>query len=90
MTTDTDRAADLSRHLKPGEVQRLASISRTTLNRWEAAGRFPRRVARSPRNVAWRLDEVRAWLELGPEAWAKRHRALGNTSLSDLTPEVCE
>lgn len=73
MSTTFPRATDAPRHLRPDEVLRLAGISRTTLNRWEAAGRFPRRIARSPRSVAWRSDEVNAWLDLGPEAWAKRY-----------------
>ncbi len=72
MTIHLPGAPQLPRHLKRDEVQRLASISRTTLNRWEAAGRFPRRVTRSSRNVAWRLEEIQAWLELGPDQWAAR------------------
>lgn len=44
----------------------LASLgidkSNTTLLRWEAVGRLPRRIRMNGTSVAWLADEVDAWL----------------------------
>ena len=50
----------------------LGGVARSTLRRWESVGLFPRRVvlSRSPDGragrIAWRRDEVLAWLESRP------------------------
>ena len=36
--------------------------SNTTLLRWEAVGRFPRRIRMNGTSVAWLAGEVDAWL----------------------------
>lgn len=37
-------------------------VSHMTLWRWERKGLFPKRVRIGPRRVAWRADEIEAWL----------------------------
>lgn len=54
----------MTRMLKKKEVCRLLSISPATLDRWEAAGNFPKRVRLGNYRVAWVEAEVLAWLEL--------------------------
>ena len=56
------------RLLRLPEVLHLCGISRTTLNRLIAAGRFPAPVRIGPRAVAWRESDIRRWLESRPPA----------------------
>jgi predicted DNA-binding transcriptional regulator AlpA len=63
-----------TRHIDLRQVIALTNACATSIDRWEAAGRFPRRIVRGPRSVAWRLDQIQEWLEHGPDAWANRHR----------------
>lgn len=44
------------------EVRNLTSLSKTVIYALMKEGRFPRPVRISPRRVAWRLSEVRAWI----------------------------
>ena len=44
-------------------VREHTSLSRSTLNSLEAAGRFPRRVQLGPRATGWYEDEVTAWVD---------------------------
>lgn len=37
-------------------------VSNSTLLRWEAAGRFPRRIRMAGTSVAWLLKEIEQWL----------------------------
>ncbi len=37
-------------------------VSNTTLLRWEARGRFPRRIRMAGTSVAWFLCEIEDWL----------------------------
>jgi prophage regulatory protein len=48
------------------ELRRRVALSRTTIWRLEAAGRFPRRRRLSERSVGWILSEVEAWLAARP------------------------
>lgn len=38
-------------------------VSNTTLLRWEARGRFPRRIRMAGTRVAWLKSDVERWLE---------------------------
>lgn len=43
-------------------------VSRTTILRWEAQGRFPRRIRMGGTTVAWFMSEIEDWLtERGAE-----------------------
>jgi len=44
----------------------LGGIGKTTLHRWEAAGKFPKRIRVGDRAVAWNRDAVEAWLRDRP------------------------
>jgi len=45
------------------DLKRLGIIvSNSTLLRWEARGRFPRRVRLAGTSVAWLLKEIEQWL----------------------------
>jgi prophage regulatory protein len=44
------------------EVLDVPDLSRATIDRREKEGRFPQRVRLSPRRVAWKTEEIRAWI----------------------------
>jgi prophage regulatory protein len=48
------------------------NVSNSSLLRWEAAARFPRRIRMAGTTVAWLKSEVDAWLEARAEE-RKRH-----------------
>lgn len=45
------------------EVQTLTGLSRSTVDRLERAGGFPRRVILSSNAVGWRRNEVSKWTQ---------------------------
>ena len=47
--------------LRP-DLKKLVPLSDTTIWREERRGRFPRRIAISPKRVAWRRREIERWL----------------------------
>jgi len=53
----------MSRMLKKKDVCKLLSISPATLDRWENAGLFPKRIAIGNFRVGWWETEVMEWLE---------------------------
>ena len=68
----------VSRALYSREVlfERLGiQVSNTTLIRWERDGRFPRRVRLAHTSVAWRVDEIEAWLQSCADARAHQNYA---------------
>lgn len=50
-------------------------VANTTLLRWEANGRFPRRVRLGGTSVAWLKSEVDAWIEARAEERSRWHYA---------------
>jgi predicted DNA-binding transcriptional regulator AlpA len=53
------------------DVERITSLSRTSITRLMAAGRFPEAVRLSERGrVAWRSSDVMAWNE-SPLDWGR-------------------
>jgi prophage regulatory protein len=50
------------RLLRFGEVRLRTGLSRSTIWRMERSGAFPRRINVSVNVVAWREDEVDAWI----------------------------
>ena len=50
------------RLLRFGEVRQRTGLSRSTIWRMERSGVFPKRVKVSINVVAWREDEVSAWI----------------------------
>ena len=56
-------------------VLEITGIGRTTLWRYENAGRFPRRFTIGPKRVAWRAKDVADYLA-DPEAWIARNERI--------------
>ncbi|HFL7943180.1 helix-turn-helix transcriptional regulator [Pseudomonas putida] len=44
--------------LRFDSVAELIPVSRSTVNRWEKAGRFPKRVQLGSQAIAWRQSEI--------------------------------
>lgn len=58
----------MTRMLRLPEVVKMTGFSQTTLWRRERDGQFPRRRRLGMNIVAWRSDEIEAWIEALPEA----------------------
>ena len=72
MTTDNDRKTLATR----ADLKRLGiNVSNTTLLRWEARGRFPRRIRMAGTSVAWFLSEIDDWLTECAEERARTYYA---------------
>lgn len=56
------------RMLRLPDVIKVTGLSGSTIWRREGAGEFPRRRRVGPNAVAWRSDEVQAWIEGRPMA----------------------
>ena len=63
-----DGIEQLIRHVRLAEVVKLVSCSDRTWLRWVKLGRAPGAVRLGPGVVAWRLKDVRAWLDSRPAA----------------------
>lgn len=50
-------------------------VSNTTLLRWEAKGRFPRRIRLAGTSIAWIKSEIDEWLAQRAEERANTHYA---------------
>lgn len=64
-TTDQPRSEKTSvptRILRLPDVQDRTGLSRTTIYRWRAEGRFPQAVPLGTRNVGWIESELEAWV----------------------------
>ena len=60
--------------LARNDLKRLGiKVSNTSLLRWEALGRFPRRIRMAGCSVAWLASEVDAWLEQRAAERAQHH-----------------
>lgn len=60
--------ADALRFLRQPEVVETTGLSPTTIWRRERAGNFPKRRKIGPQLVAWRSDEIEAWIKSRPAA----------------------
>ena len=54
--------------LRRRDVEKKIGVSKATLHRWVRDGQFPRPIRLGVRAVAWRAEEIEAWL-------ASRNRA---------------
>ena len=50
-------------------------VSNTTLLRWEARGRFPRRIRMAGTSVAWFVSDIEDWLAERAAERARTHYA---------------
>ena len=58
MTTEA-----MDRLLRITDVVRLTTMSRTTIDRWVKAGRFPAPIWLGEKSQRWHESEVLAWLD---------------------------
>ena len=69
------------------EVSLQTGLSRSTVDRLEKQGRFPRRVQLGDRTVAWRSSDINAWIKaLNPPARAQRPALVLRTLGPDFSP----
>ncbi|WP_323786533.1 helix-turn-helix transcriptional regulator [Thalassovita sp.] len=58
------------------DLKRLGiNVSNTTLLRWEARGRFPRRIRMAGTSVAWFVSDLEGWLAERDAERARTHYA---------------
>ncbi len=58
------------------DIKRLGiNVSNMTLLRWEARGRFPRRIRMAGTSVAWFLCEIEDWLAERADERSRTHYA---------------
>lgn len=65
---------DIDRAISPRDTDAMVGISRSQRYRLEAAGLFPSRIKLSDRRSAYRLSELREWLDSRPRARASEQR----------------
>jgi predicted DNA-binding transcriptional regulator AlpA len=68
LANDPDRLIDI------GQLGKLLSLSRPTLERMKAAGQLPRHLVLSGNAHRWKLSEIRAWILAGAPPLAEWER----------------
>ncbi|WP_348944007.1 AlpA family transcriptional regulator [Chitinibacter sp. FCG-7] len=61
--TQNPNFPSMAQLLRRPVVEQMTGLSRTHIYRMMAAGEFPQSVSIGARAVAWRSDEVSAWIE---------------------------
>lgn len=62
--------------LTRADLKRLGiKVSNSSLLRWEALGRFPRRIRMAGTTVAWPANELLEWIEVRKAERARHHYA---------------
>jgi prophage regulatory protein len=69
------------------DVQRITTLSRASIYRFMAAGRFPKPISISTHRRAWNLIEIEAWnespLDWGRDPWDDGFPMTSEKSLSE-------
>lgn len=52
----------IDRAVRLREVEQITGLSKSTIYRCESEGKFPKRIKLTERASAWRLSEIRAWM----------------------------
>lgn len=47
----------------PAIKEMIGGVSRSTLDRWEKAGNFPKRIHLGKNAIAWRVKDIEKWLK---------------------------
>jgi Predicted transcriptional regulator len=72
MNDETDKPLLATRE----DLKRMGiNVSNTTKLRWEAQGRFPRRIRMGGTTVAWLMSEIEDWLAERAEERTRTHYA---------------
>ena len=45
------------------DLQKIFKISRSTIDKWEAKGEFPKRIQLGKNSVGWNAAEIKKWFE---------------------------
>lgn len=71
-----NRLVEQPRLLTRHDLKRMGvKVSNTSLLRWEALGRFPRRIRMAGTSVAWLATEIDTWLDQRAKERADHHYA---------------
>jgi len=71
-----NRLVEQPRILTRHDLKRMGiKVSNTSLLRWEALGRFPRRIRMAGTSVAWLATEIDTWLDQRASERAAHHYA---------------
>ncbi|QWD65338.1 AlpA family transcriptional regulator [Polynucleobacter sp. MWH-Aus1W21] len=49
--------------LRINDVVKLTTLSKSTINLWEATSRFPKSISLSPTIKVWTLESINKWVE---------------------------
>ena len=52
-------------------IDRLLDVGKSTIWEWVKNGHFPKPVKLGPRTTAWRVEDVRAWMDARQESNGK-------------------
>ena len=52
-----------NRLLRINDVVKLTTLSKSTINLWEATSRFPKSISLSPTIKVWTLESINKWVE---------------------------
>lgn len=63
----------IARRLRVREVAECVNLSRATIYRLMGEFKFPLTVKVSAGLVAWRISDVRNYVELGPDGWYEQY-----------------
>jgi predicted DNA-binding transcriptional regulator AlpA len=62
-STEINSISKMAQLLRIAEVSSLTTLAKSTINLWEATGRFPKSIALSPTIKVWTLTSIMEWLE---------------------------
>jgi len=54
---------EVTKILRFEDLKKLFKVSRSSLDRWEVKGNFPKRVHLGVNSVGWRSNEIYEWLK---------------------------
>lgn len=76
VVTDGPAGRDTRIFLSRDDLKKLGiTVSNTTMLRWEAIGRFPRRVRMAGTSVFWLASEIELWVQGRAAEHTKHHYA---------------
>ena len=67
-----EQAEQTVKFLRREEVERLTTLSRSTIYALMGSGEFPRPFSTGRRSVAWRADEIAEWIATRPRVESGR------------------
>lgn len=71
--TNERRTLDVQRNLRAKEVILAVGLSRATIYRLMDKYQFPQKVKLSQGLVGWRVEQIKEFIELGPDGWYEKY-----------------